>query len=422
MWVDLWVANREMARRIDRLSSVALRSKGAGLHADGRGLYFQVRGHSRSWILRFMLNGRARYMGLGPFPDVSLADARREAERCRKLLRDGKDPIEARHRHRQAARLEAAKAMTFQDCAERYIEDRKAGWRNAKHSAQWTSTLETYAYPVFGALPVQSIDTGLVTKALRPIWREKPETATRVRQRIEAVLDWATVHNYREGVNPARWRGHLEKVLPRRSKVQAVRHHEAMPYADLPEFFVELSKRDTVSAKALTFTILTAVRSGEVRHAAWSEIDRDAEVWTIPAERTKSGREHRVPLTSEALAILNRLEGQRENQDEFLFPNARGNPLSDTAMRKYLQDDMGHKGTTVHGFRSTFRDWAAERTNFPREVAEAALAHVLKDKAEAAYQRGDMLDRRRKLMDAWAKYCVSGERAVGQLFPMRGAS
>ena len=410
-----------MARTVEKLAPTALRSKGPGLHPDGRGLYLQVKNGGRSWVLRYMLGGKARHMGLGPYPDVSLADARREAEGCRRLLREGTDPIETRRQLRQAARLDAARSMTFEDCAKRHIDAHKVRWRNVKHAAQWVSTLNTYAYPVFGSLPIQSIDTGLVTKALDPIWREKPETATRLRQRIEAVLDWATAHGYRSGDNPARWRGHLDKLLPKRSKVRAVKHHEAMPYVELPEFFAELSKRDTVSAKALAFTILTAARSGETRGATLGEIDYDAAIWTVLGSRSKSGREHRVPLTDEALAILRGLQHVEDDKEALLFPNTRGRSLSDTAMRKYLQEDMGRPGLTVHGFRSTFRDWVAERTGFPREVAEAALAHVLRDQTEAAYQRGDMLDRRRKLMEAWEKFCTSGAASTGEVVAIRKA-
>ena len=410
-----------MARTFERLSPTALRSKGPGLHPDGRGLHLQVKHGGRSWVFRYMLGGKARYMGLGPYPDVPLAEARRGAERSRQLLREGIDPIEERRQRRQAAQLEAGRTVTFEDCAKRYIEAHKAGWRNAKHAGQWISTLATYAFPVFGSLPVQDIDTGLVTKALDPIWREKPETATRVRQRIEAVLDWATVHGHRRGDNPARWRGHLSKALPGRSKVRAVKHFEAMPYAELPAFFAALGTRHAVSAKALAFTILTGARSGETRGSTIGEIDDTAALWTVPGERTKSGREHRVPLTDEALAIVRGLDCLGDNSSAVLFPNAHGKPLSDTAIRKYLQQDLGRPGLTVHGFRSTFRDWAAERTAFPRELAEAALAHILGDKTEAAYQRGDMLARRRKLMEAWAKFCTSGSASVGQVVSIRKA-
>jgi integrase len=411
-----------MGRHVDRLSATGLKSKGDGLHHDGRGLYLQVKNGGRSWVFRYMLNGKARYMGLGPYPGVSLAGARREADVCRKLIRDSIDPIEARQQQRQATRLEAAQSVTFDYCAKRYIEDHSAGWRNAKHAEQWSSTLETYVYPVFGSLPVQAVDTALVTKVLGPIWKGKTETATRVRQRMEAVLDWATAHGYRSGDNPARWRGHLDKLLPKRSKVQRVKHHDAMPYSELPEFFAELSKRGTVSAKALAFTILTAARSGEVRGAIRGEINKEGTIWTIPGERTKSGREHRVPLSAQALTLLRSLDYLGSDSAELLFPGTRGKPLSDTAMRKYLQQDMTRPGLTVHGFRSTFRDWAAECTNFPREIAEAALAHVLRDKTEAAYQRGDMLERRRMLMEGWAKFCTSGAGAIRKVLPLSAAA
>jgi len=396
-----------MPRTVEHLSPTALGSKGQGLHADGRGLYFQVKGRGRSWIFRYRLNGRSRYMGLGPYPDVSLAKARREAENCRQQLREGIDPIDARDRRRRAAQLDAARSITFRQCADRYIDAHRPAWRNAKHAKQWSRTLETYAFPTLGALPVQSIDTALVSKVLEPIWAEKPETAVRLRQRIEAVLDWAAAREYRSGENPARWRGHLDKLLPKRSKVRAVAHHPAMPYSELPAFFAELAERETVSAKALAFTILTAARSNETRGARVSEIDLEGAVWTIPGDRIKSGREQRVPLTDAALSILRGLDVLHEDPEALLFPNRQGKPLSDTAIRKYLKEDMGRPTYTVHGFRSTFRDWAAEQTSFPRELAEAALAHVVRDKTEAAYRRGDMLERRRELMEAWAAFCAS---------------
>lgn len=388
-----------------KLTSTALSRKRAGLHHDERGLYLQVKNGGRSWLFRFMIHGKGHWMGLGPFPDVSLAQARRAADDAHRLLRDGINPIEARRQRLQIAKLEAAQAVTFKACSTRYVEAHRDSWRNPKHAAQWASTLETYAYPILGSVPVQAIDTGLVMQVLEPIWRKTPETATRVRQRIEATLDWATAHNYRSGENPARWRGHLDKLLPKRSKVRAVKHHKAMAYAELPQFFTELLKKETISAKALAFTILTAARSGETRGARASEINLSAALWTVPAERTKSNREHRVPLAPSALVVLrSRLSPNTEN-DRLLFPNPRGKSLSDTAMRKYLQEDMKQPTLTVHGFRSSFRDWAAEQTNFPRELAEASLAHTLRDRTEAAYQRGDMLDRRRKLMEAWAEYC-----------------
>lgn len=408
-----------MARTVQRLSSTALASKGPGLHHDGRGLYLQVKNGGRSWVLRYMIDGNARYMGLGPFPDVTLANARRKAEESRALLHDDIDPLEARKDQKQAAQVSAAKSVTFKQCAERYIEAQKSGWRNAKHAAQWTSTLEKYAFPILGGLPVQAIDTGLVRKVLDPIWSTKTETASRLRQRIEAVLDWATVNRYRTGDNPARWRGHLDKLLPKASKVHKVEHFQSMPYGELPTFFVELSKRDTVSAKALRFTILTAARSGETRHARFREIDFKNAIWTVPKERTKSGREHRVPLTKEALALLRGLPHLSDDPDTLLFPNSQDKPLSDTAMRKYLVEDMGQEGLTVHGFRSTFRNWVAEQTSVPGEIAEAALSHVNGDKTEAAYLHSDVLDRRRRLMADWARFCGSGVKPTGKVVAIR---
>lgn len=413
-----------MARTVQLLSSTALANMGPGLHHDGRGLYLQVKNGGRSWVFRYMRGGKARAMGLGPFPDVSLANARRKAEATRSMLHDGIDPLEAKTAKLQAEKLAAAKGITFKDCAGRYIKTHKAGWRNAKHGAQWQATLETYAFPILGALPVQAIDTGLVLNVLQPLWDTKTETATRLRQRIEVVLDWATVRGYRSGDNPAQWRGHLDKLLPKPSKVHKVTHFEAMPYAELPAFFAELSKRKAVSANALAFTILTAARSGETRTATLGEIDFEKQLWTVPEGRTKSGRAHRVPLTKEALAILHGFPHLRmpNNPATLLFPNMQNHSLSDTAIRKYLQDDMGKLGLTVHGFRSTFRDWAAERTNFPSEVAEGALAHVNSDETQAAYLRSDLLDRRRKLMEMWAKFCTSGASAGAKVVPLRNAA
>jgi integrase len=416
-----------MTRHAKQLSAISLARKAPGLHGDGQGLYLQVKAGKdgqiwRSWVFRYMRSGRARTMGLGAFPDVQLSEAREAATACRRLLRDGADPIAERRMRRQDDLIADARAQTFRACAESYIAGHKAGWKNAKHAAQWSATLATYAYPIFGALPVQEVDTGLVSKALDPIWHIKPETASRLRQRIEAVLDWATVREYRTGENPARWNGHLEKVLPHRSKVRAVKHHAALPYADLPAFWRDLSAKETLSAKALAFTVLTAARSGETRGAAWAEIDLDQAIWTVPGERTKSGRLHRVPLTAPALALLRSLTHLSDSPVDLVFPNPQFRPLSDTAMRKYLQDDMGKSGLTVHGFRSTFRDWAAERTTFPRELAEASLAHTLKDKTEAAYQRGDLLSRRRALMDAWAAFCLHGEAAGDNVVPYTAPS
>jgi integrase len=404
-------------RTINNLRPTLLDRLPPGLHHDGRGLYLQVsnKNGGRSWVLRYMINGKARTMGLGSVRDVPLAVARRKRDELRqRIAADDIDPIEVRRQQRQAAQVDAAKAVTFKDCAESYIKANEAGWRNAKHAGQWRATLASYAYPVFGDLPVQAIDTALVVKVLEPIWTTKTETATRVRMRIEAVLNWATVREFRAGDNPARWRGHLEGVLPKPSKVRKIKHFAAMPYAELPAFYRDLSRRKNTSAKAMAFAILNGGRSTETRLATVGEIDFRSAIWTIPGERTKSGREHRVPLSKEAMALLRGLNLD-DDVDRLLFPNSVGKALSENAMRKYLQEEMGHVGMTVHGFRSTFKDWARERTNFEREVVEAALSHVIGDKTEAAYARGDVLDKRRKLMDAWAKYCASGAAIGGKV-------
>ena len=394
-----------MVRKIGRLTALTVsKAKAEGMHADGGGLYLQVTpAGTKSWIFRFMLDGRAREMGLGSITDVSLTDARTRAGECRRLCHDGIDPIEARKAAREQARLEAAKAKTFKECADAYIEAHRAGWRNAKHVTQWTRTLETYAVPIFGSLPVQQVDLALVMRAVEPIWTTKTETASRLRGRIEAVLDWATVRGYRKGDNPARWRGHLEELLPRRGKVGRVTHHPALPYGEIGVFLSSLREQDGIAARALDFAILTATRTSEAIGARWDEVDLAERAWVIPAARVKAGKEHRVPLSAAAIAIIERMKAVRQGQ--YLFPGGkRKRPLSNMAMLKLLHR-MGRHDLTVHGFRSTFRDWAAEMTNFPREVAEMALAHAVSDDVEAAYRRGDLFRKRRQLMDAWAKHC-----------------
>jgi integrase len=319
------------------------------------------------------------------------------------MVKDGVDPIDNRRAERAARRAERAKVMTFSQCADIYVVAHQAGWRNQKHAAQWPSTLSAYVYPHFGALPVQMIDTGLVMRALEPIWLEKPETAGRVRGRIESILDWATARGYREGENPARWRGHLENLLPRKSKLRRVEHHAALPYAELGIFMADLRQQNGIAARALEFTILTAARTGEVIGARWDEINFTEKLWVVPSARMKAGQEHRVPLPPAALAILEDMRAIRSG--DFIFSNGRGSqPISNMAMTMTLRR-MGRGGLTVHGFRSSFRDWAAERTNFAREVAEMALAHTVSDKVEAAYRRGDLFEKRRQLMSAWARYC-----------------
>jgi integrase len=404
---------------IHRLSWVAIRNAKPGMHADGGGLYLQATeaaDHtiSKSWVFRFATgrivtsasgkqHSEERQMGLGSLIDVSLAEARECAAECRQLRKQGIDPIESRRAAKAERLVAAAKAMTFEQAAAAYIMSHRAGWRNPKHAAQWKATLATYASPIFGNLPVSSIDTGLVLKALEPIWATKPETAGRVRGRIEAVLDWTTARGYRTGENPARWRGHLDKLLPARSKVRKVKHHPALPYAELPAFLAALREQQGSSARALEFTILTVARTNETIGARWSEVDFSGKVWTVPPERMKAGREHRVPLSAAAVEILRRVENAREGEQ--VFPGDRRRALSNMAMLMLLRR-MGRGDLTVHGFRSTFRTWAAECTTFPREVIEAALAHLVGDATERAYQRGDLFEKRGRLIDAWDKYCA----------------
>lgn len=396
-----------------------------GRYGDGRGLWLQVtapkaedKRPSKSWLLRYTLHGRAREMGLGPLDLVSLAEARDRAKAARKLLLDGVDPIEVRRQQRAEARLQAAQGVTFEECATRYIAAHESSWRNEKHRAQWSSTLTTYAFPVLGSLPVAAIDTGLVLKVLEPIWTEKPETASRLRGRIETVLDWATVRTYRAGPNPARWKGHLAKLLPSKSKVAKVKHHSALPYDQIGAFMAALRQQIGYSARALEFTILTAARTGEVIGAKWSEVDLDGQVWTVPAERMKAGREHRVPLSPRAVEILKALP---RDEGDFVFPGGKkGKPLSQMALLATLRR-MGRGDLTTHGFRSTFRDWVSEQTAYPHEAAEMALAHTVSDKVEAAYRRGDLLQKRQRMMADWAIYCgkvPAGEG--GAVVPIRG--
>jgi len=396
-----------MARIIAKLSDLAVRrASEPGVYADGEGLYLQVSSSStKSWIFRFTLNGKTREMGLGPFPTISLAAARNAASEARKLSKQGTDPIEARRQLKAAAELEAAQAISFSDAANRYIETHRPSWRNDKHAAQWQNTLNTYAAPIFGNVSIQEIETRLVLKVLEPIWSTKPETASRIRGRIESVLDWATARGYRRGDNPARWRGHLDKILPRRSMVRKVKHHAALPYTDIPEFMEALRQQPSISARALEFAILTAARTGELIGAATDEVSITGKVWTIPENRMKAGKAHRVPLSSRALSILADLE--REDDSIYLFPGRRkAKGLSNMALLKVLER-MGRSDLTAHGFRSTFRDWAADCTSFSREVSERALAHTIESKVEAAYMRTDLFEKRKRLMADWAAYCTS---------------
>ena len=409
-----------MTQKIHQLSAVKIANvKQRGLYADGGGLYLQVsRNGSRSWIYRFKQNGRARDMGLGSLTTVSLATAREMAAECRRKRLAGIDPIEHRQTDRREAQLAAARSMTFDQCRDAFIEAHRAGWQNAKHRGQWTASLGSYVTPVFGPLPIQSVDVGLVMKALEPIWSTKPETAARVRGRIERILDWSKVRGFRQGENPARWRGHLDVLLPARSKVRQVEHHAALPYSEIGTFMAALRTREGVAARALEIAILTAARTGEVLGARWDEVGLEAKVWTVPASRMKGGREHRVPLSRAAVALLKNM--QTVGPNDLVFPgDRRGKPLSNMSMLMTLRR-MGRSDLTAHGFRSTFRDWAAECTNFPREVAEAALAHVVGDKVEAAYRRGDLFEKRRRLMEAWARHCVSDARVDCTVTALKG--
>jgi integrase len=412
-----------MARQTERLSALKVeRVKKSGMYADGGGLYLRVTSEgAKNWVLRYMLDRRPRWMGLGPLALYGLQEARARALDARKKRHDGIDPIEARRAERVRQRLDAAKAITFKQCAETYIASHPAGWRNEKHKYQWSATLSTYAYPVIGPLPVQAVDTDLVLRVLEPIWTAKPETAGRVRQRIESILDFGKVRGYHDGENPARWRGHLDKLLPARSRVRAVEHHAALPYAQVPAFMASLREREATSARALEFLILTAGRTGEVIGARWNEIDLLDKTWTVPAPRMKAHREHRVPMSARALAILQDMQSARDGHNAFVFPGPRPErPLSNVALLRLLRR-MGLDYLTVHGFRSSFRDWAAERTNFPSEVAEMALAHVVGNKVEAAYRRGDLFDKRRRLMSAWADFLSKAPADTAKVVSLRGS-
>jgi integrase len=405
-WIEGWIA---MARTVNRLTDRTVRAlKAPGFHHDGGGLYLQVSpSGAKSWVFRFKINGRRRDMGLGKADvgdriGITLAQARQESTRARRLRIEEKDPIEARNSERASQRLIEARSTTFRECAEQLIASHEVGWRNAKHRQQWRNTLISYAYPVLGGVPVADVGTDLVLKVLQPIWKAKTETASRVRGRMEAVLSWAKARGMRTGENPAQWRGHLDQLLPARSKVHRVTHHAALPYTDVPAFMARLWARDGITPRALELTILTAVRTNEAIGARFDEFDLTGKVWRIPAERMKAGQEHRVPLCDRAVTIIREMAATRLN--DFVFPGIkRGQHLSDMAMLVMLRELQ--RGITVHGFRSSFRDWAGEETAHPHDICEAALAHTRKDKAHAAYQRGDLLAKRRKLMDAWGRFC-----------------
>jgi integrase len=384
-------------KRIARLSE-------PGKYLDAHGLYLQVNDNGKkSWLFRYERSGRERAAGLGPIHTVSLKEARERARKARLQLLDGIDPIDAKRAERNAQALAKAQEMTFGQCVVQYLEAHDAAWGSRKHAAQWRMTLTEYCKPISN-LPVKDIDTDLVLRVLTPLWKTRTPTAKKLRGRIEHVLAWAKGRGLRTGENPARWSGHLDEMLAAPGKVARVRHHPALPYADLPAFMSELREREGIAARALEFAILTAARTGEIIGATWNEIDLTAKVWAIGAERMKAGREHRVPLNDRAMKILQSLP--REGGNVHLFVGAKkGRSISTMAMSDCLR--TLRDGFTVHGFRSSFRDWAAEQTNFPHEVAEMALAHSIASGVEKAYRRGDLFEKRRKLMDQWARYCAT---------------
>ena len=408
-----------MARLIEKLTPLGVSKKQTpGHYGDGGGLWLQIsKFKSKNWVFRYTLHGTRREMGLGATHTVSLAEARQKAKECRLTLLDGKDPIEVRETTTLAEALRRAKMMTFDQCAAAYIDAHRSSWKNVKHISQWENTIQVYASPVIGKLPVTSVDTDLVVKILNPIWQTKTETATRLRGRIESVLDWATTSKFRQGDNPARWRGHLENLLSSPNKIAKVKHHPALPWQELGKFMVDLREREGVAARAVELAILTATRSGEVRNATWAEFG--AGLWVIPAARMKMGREHRIPLPTAAVELL----GKMPRLGDLVFPGIKKDkPLSDMSLTAVLRR-MERNDITVHGFRSSFRDWCSESVanSFPREVCEHALAHSLPDKIEAAYRRGDLIEKRALLMQAWSDYCATIQ-PVAKVTQIRGAT
>lgn len=373
-----------------------------GYYSDGNGLYLQVsRSQTKSWLFIYKIAGKKYEMGLGSISLKSLNEARLEAAQLKKQIAVGFHPLAEKRKKKQAELLIEVSSMTFQQCAQAYIHVNQHGWKNPKHIQQWQNTLNQYVYPIIGNLPVSAVDTALVIKCLEPIWIIKNETASRIRGRIEQILSWATVSGYRMGDNPSRWRGHLDKLLPKPSKIQNTQHHSALPYIEISSFMAELKRQDGIAAKCLELTILTAARTNEAIGATWDEIDWGAKLWTVPKDRMKADKEHRVPLSDACLALLKTMSAMRLN--DYLFPGQRAG-LSNMAMLKTLER-MGRKDLTTHGFRSTFRDWAAETTDYSGEVVEMCLAHTIKNQAEAAYRRGDLLEKRSNLMRDWASYC-----------------
>jgi integrase len=407
-----------VGRQIGRLTELQVRRLGQGKYHDGGGLYLRIEGKAeRWWFFRYGPQGR-RCHGLGPLHTVSLSAAREQARLCRQLLLEGIDPIAAGKARRAAVKIAAANSKTLAECIEAYHASHCAGWTNRKHAREWKASLTAHIPPAIGTLPVSAVGVGHVLRVLEPIWTRIPETATRVRSRIESVLEWARVHGYRgDGANPARWRGHLDHLLPDRKRLARVKHHAALPYRDAPAFMGKLLKRDEIEARALAFVLLTASRAGEACGADWREIDLAHRLWTIPPERMKGRREHRVPLSTPACALLE--QTPPEHRGGYVFPNATrpGRPTTVIALWRLAQE-LTDGATTVHGLRSTFRDWAAEQTDFPREVAEMALAHIIGDGAELAYRRSDLLRKRQALMEAWAAFSSMPAQVSGNVTPI----
>jgi integrase len=407
---------------IHKLTASSLKLKRVGHFGDGLGLWLQISrakdgGFNRSWAFRFTAaNGRVREMGIGSVNMIGLGEARDVARECRKLVYAGIDPIEHRRERRATQATAAAKrVLSFDECARAFIAAKRDEWRSEKHAQIWPVTLAKYVSPMIGKLPVDAVNTALVVKVLQPVWDRIPESASRLRGRIEAILDWAAVAGHRKpGDNPARWNGHLEHLLPAVRKIRPKEHMASMPYADVPAFMARLRAEPGTSARALELLILTAARAGEVRGATWDEIDSDAAVWEIPGIRMKAGNLHRVPLSARCLEILH----ATPRQGDFVFVGRAGGMMADSNL-SYLLRKLGHGDVTVHGFRSSFRDWCGEQTNYPREVAEAALAHRVGDQVEQAYRRGDALEKRRKLMSAWAAYCAKPAATGATVTPLR---
>lgn len=395
-----------------------------GMYNDGANLYLKIdEGGSKSWILRYKVHGRPRKYGIGATHTVGLALAREKAAAARRLLLDGIDPIEARKTAKAAARLEASKTITFDDCAKKYIEENKASWKSAKHTSEWNKSLQQHVSPVFGKLRVADIDRELILRALKPIWTTKHETASRIRQRIERVLNFAKSLGYRQGENPAVYDGNLEHALAKPTKqLKNKQNHPALPFAELPEFMAKVRESDEIAAHALTFTILTTARTGEVIGAKWNEIDFKESKWTVPGIRMKSGVDHIVPLTPLAIKLLRRMDeiGQLHHAPEYVFPSDtnKDKPMLAHGMRSFLYYYVRRRDIAVHGFRSSFKDWAAER-GYRDEVSEAQLAHVVPNKVKAAYLRTKFIDERRKMLDAWATYISTPASDGSKVIPIR---